>query len=195
MGKIGLLCLYCLLLFSCAKNKEVQRQSLYPIDSLLNRQAKYLSDNNATLTKVTSLGNRNGKASVTPKGMVAWKKELEIFSALDVINKAVNKDLYHTENSLDDKSNLSIKSFTTKEELPVKYLKVYYHNTIDEVRKIEAQYNESNSLYESVRALTMEFQQINNEAVLTSYSIVGGQKMLMEDTVQYNINAFLTISR
>lgn len=195
MGKTGLLCLFFLLLFSCAKNKEVKRQSLYAIDSILNKQAKYLSDNNATLTKVTSLGKRNGKVSITPKGIVAWKKELEIFGALDAINKAVNRDLYHTENSLDDKSNLSIKSFTTQETLPVKYLKVYYHNTLDEVRKIEAQYNESNSLYESVRALTMEFQQINNEAVLTSYSIVGGQKMLMEDTVQYNINAFLTISR
>lgn len=193
MLKISLLCFSTTLFFSCS-NKEGYRLSLYSVDSLVKAQAKYLSENNAVLTKETSLGDMHNKVSVTPKDTSAWKKELEIFAALDIINKPVNKDLYRIEIFADDKSNLKVKSFTTKEELPVKYLKVYYQHALNKVRKIEAQYNESNSLYESARSLTMEFQQVDNKTVLTSYSITGGQKMFLGDSVRYNIRAFLTIS-
>lgn len=182
------------LFFSCCSSKEEYRPNLYAIDSLVRAQAKYLSENKATLTKVTRLGDVHGKVSVTPKDTSAWKKELEIFSTLDIINKPVNKDLYHIEVVADEKSNLSVKAFTTQEQLPVTYLKVYYHRSPDRIRKIEAQYNESNSLYKSARSLTMEFQQVENSAVLTSYSITGGQKMFLGDSVEYNIIGYLSIS-
>lgn len=191
--KVGLPCFFVTLFFSCS-DKEEHRAKLYSIDSLVQAQAKYLSENNTTLTKVTMLGEVHDTVSVKPKDTTAWKKELEIFEALEIINKPVNKDLYRIERFADDKSNLSVKAFTTKDYLPVKYLKIYYHQSPDKIRKLQAQFNESNSLYRSTRSLTMEFQQVDNTPVLTSFSIIGSQKMFLGDSVRYKISGFLSIS-
>jgi hypothetical protein len=130
---------------------------------------------------------------VTPKDALAWERELEIFEALEIINKPVNMDLYRSEYLADVKSNLSIKAITTDADLPVTYMKVYYQNSSDRVRKIEAEYHESNSLYRSARRLTLEFTEVGSTPVLTAYSVEGGQKMFLSDTVSYSIEGALTI--
>jgi hypothetical protein len=184
--------IFLLLLSSCVNNKKYSG-GLYSVDSLVSAQARYLSDNKASLSKTTRLGERNENVLVVPKDILAWKKELEIFAALDIINKPINRTQYKSEITSDNRSNLWVKSFTTTEELPVKYLKIYYRDTPDKVRLIEAQYDESNALFKSARSLTMEFLEVNNKTVLTSYSIVGGQKMFLGDSVQYDIAGALTI--
>jgi len=194
MLKTGLLCFIILLLLhsSCSNNKKY-RGGLYSVDSLISAQARYLSENKASLSKTTRLGDRKDNVLVIPKDTIAWKKELEIFVALEIINKPINRSLYKSEITSDIRSNLSVRSFTATEELPVKYLKIYYRDTPDKVRLIEAQYDESNALFKSARSLTMEFLEVNNKTVLTSYSIVGGQKMFLGDSVEYNIAGALTI--
>lgn len=194
MLKTGILSsiIFLVLLSSCTNNKKYSG-GLYAVDSLVSAQARYLSENKASLSKTTRLGDRNDKILIVPKDTVAWKKELEIFAALDIINKPVNRGLYKSQITSDNRSNLSVKSFTTAEELPVKYLKIYYRDTPDKVRLIEAQYDESNALFKSARSLTMEFLEVNNKTVLTSYSIIGGQKMFLGDSVQYDIAGALTI--
>ena len=182
-----------LLLFSSCTNNRKYSIGLYSVDSLVSAQARYLFENKASLFKTTRLGNRHDQILIVPKDTVVWKKELEIFAALDIINKPVNRTLYKSEITSDNRSNLSVKSFTTTEELPVKYLKIYYRDTPDKVRLIEAQYNESNALFKSARSLKMEFLEINNKTILTSYSIVGGQKMFLGDSVQYDIAGALKI--
>jgi len=122
-----------------------------------------------------------------------WKNELAIFSELDVINKPINKGAYTIGNYADKKSNLSVKSFNTTEDLPVKYLRVFYQQSPGRIRKIEAQYNEANLLYSSTRFLTMEFEDIFNKTVVTSYSINGGQKMFLDDSVQYIVGATIIL--
>ncbi len=183
--KTTLLCMSFIGFLSCEKKQELQ--NLYAIDSLVSRQVKFLSENQATLKKVTQLGEKHDEATIIPKDSIAWKKELEIFMALDMINKPVNGSLYRIDTKPDERSNLSVKSFTTEEDLPVKYLRVYFQQVPEKVRKIEAQINDSNILYSSARILTMEFQQLEDKTVLTSYSIVGGQNMLMGDSVHYNV--------
>ncbi len=126
-------------------------------------------------------------STTVPKNAMDWKNELAIFSELDVINKPINKGAYKVENQADAKSNLSIKSFYTTADLPVKYLRIYYHQSLNKIRKIEAQYNDANSLYMSSRYLAMEFEDSFNKTILTSYSIKGGQKMFLDDSVQYTI--------
>lgn len=186
-------------LFSCqtGKNKTV---ALYNADSLITTQVAYLSEHKARLHKVTKLDEKDSEAATVPNGVHGWENELDIFRQLESVNKPVNRGLYTVEKSSDAKSNLEVKIFRgqpepgqEKVELPVKYLKIFYQNTPDNIRKIEAQYDESNTLYTGSRFLKMEFQQVYNKTVLTSYSITGGQKMFMGDSVSYNISAFVTI--
>jgi len=191
--KTGILCVTVLSLITSCSNPQQSQGGLYSVDSLVSAQARYLSGAKASLSKTTRMGDRKDKVIVTPKDTLAWKRELEVFTALEIINKPVNRSLYKSEIISDVKSNLTVRAFTTSEELPVKYLKIYYRDTPDRVRLIEAQYDESNTLFKSARSLTMEFLEINNKPVLTSYAIDGGQKMFLGDSVQYNITGFLTI--
>lgn len=177
---------------SCSVRNKTK--ALYPVDSLLNAQANYLSYKKANVKKVVVLDGKEEEITVTPKSAVAWKNELEVFTALDVINKPINRNLYKVDESSDSRSNLTVKSFvTTEEDLPVKYFKIYYQGNPKRLRKLEAHFNELSSLYKSARELTMDFQQFGDTVVLTSYSIVGGQKMMLDDSVQYQIRGSLTV--
>lgn len=163
--------------------------SLYDIDSLIRDQIRHFIDQKIEIKKKAVLNGVEKETIVEPKDSADWEEELAIFSELDIINRPINRTLYKVEEIKDKESNLHIKSFTTTEELPVRYLKVYYFKTIDRIRKIEAQYNAQNSLYKSARMLTLEFEEIGGRAVLTSYAVDGGQKMFLDDSVQYTIDA------
>jgi len=179
-------------LVSCSEGKKTK--ALYPIDSLLQAQANYLSARKAHLKKIVLLGGKEEEISLSPKDIIAWRNELEIFTALDVINKPINRSYYSIEDLSDSRSNLKVKAFTTTEDLPVRYIKIYYYQSPNKLRRLEAQFKESNSLYTSLRDLTMDFQQFGDTIVLTSYNIVGGQKMLLDDTVQYHITGSLALN-
>ncbi len=183
---ILLICGFLILTLSCTPGKRTDAK-LYSMDSLVSKQARYLIHHHATLNKITQLGPQNEKVSLKPNDTVAWKKELEIFQVLDVINKPVNKDLYKIEQYADSRSNLRVRSFTTSEKLAVKFVKIYFQRIPQRIRKVEASYQESNALYHSVRLLSMEFEQLRDTAVLTSYSITGGQRMFLDDSVRYYI--------
>jgi hypothetical protein len=201
--KIDLKPIVCILLvatLSSCQTGNKKTVALYNADSLITTQVAYLSEHKARLHKVTKLDDKDSEAATVPDGARGWENELDIFRQLESVNKPVNRSLYIVEKSSDVKSNLEVKTFMgqpepgkKKVEMPVKYLKVYYQNTPDNIRKIEAQYDESNTLYTGSRFLKMEFQQVYNKTVLTSYSITGGQKMFMGDSVSYNISAFVTI--
>lgn len=185
-------------LVSCEQKAEPTGM-LYNIDSLLSMQAQYLVQSNASLQKVSVLSGDEKKAVVKPKDSTAWENELNIFREVESVNKPLNRKYYRVESFSDPKSNLRVKAFTEKKDStskfspPVKYLRVYYHGNMANVRKIEAGYEEENALYKSSHLLTLEFQEVYNKTLLTSYSIGGGQKMFLGDSVAYTIHAAVTI--
>ena len=191
--KAGLIYIAFILLYSCSPIDQ-DSPGLYSINSLLDEQSGYLARNASRLTKASSLGEHSDTIIVAPKNTEEWKKELEIFAVIDAINKPANKTFYTIERHPDKKSNLSVKAFTTKESLSVQFLRLFYQTTEEKVRRIEANYSESNVLYSSTRLLTMEFQQIDNTMVLTSYEILGDQKMFLGDSVKYTIKGTVTLS-
>jgi hypothetical protein len=174
------------LLVSCSSEKT-REIGLYNIDSLVTTQAGYLLSHHAMLTKTARLDDSEKISSVTPKDAVEWENELAIFSELNAINKPINKGAYKIEEYHDAENDLLVKSFSTNEELPVKFLKIFYKRSPDSLRRIEAKYNESNSLYSSGRFLSMEFNRAFGKPLLHAYSISGGQKMVLDDSVRYDV--------
>ena len=197
----GVLFLLAMISVSCS-NKQKTTSSLFDVDSLIQAQVQYLSKEHAGLNKISSLGDSSSSISLVPKDITAWKKELEIFSVLQLVNKPVNRNSYIVENQPDTRSNLSVRTFAIKpslpddeKNLPIEYLKIYYQESPDKIRKIEGQYKESSMMYKTSQVLSMEFQPVNDKMILTSYSIFGGQKMFMGDSVQYKINTTVTLSK
>lgn len=171
--------------FSCESNSATSK--LFNIDSLVTQQINFLSLRKPTLSKVAVLGNVHDQLDYVPDS-VGWSKELDIFRQLESMNKPINKTKYLVDDGLyDPGSNLTVKVFTSLEPLPVRSLRIFYDTDIQKPRKIEAVFIEENSLYESAKNLLLEFQQINNKNLLTNYSIDGGQKMILSDSVTFSV--------
>lgn len=178
-------------LTSCERGKE--SFTFYPIDSLVNAQAIALTGMHAKLTKEAVLGQNTDTTSYSPDTL-AWMEELDIFRQLSAMNKPANKENYLVDDNLyDPGSNLTVKAFTSKEDLPVRSLRIFYDQAPEKPRRIEAVYNEANVLYQSSRMLTMEFQHVNNKMLLTSYSIHGGQKMVLSDSVVFFVRGKIIV--
>lgn len=186
------------LVWAC-KNERKQTVFYYPIDSLIEAQVFYLSESHASLSKKATIDGEHDEI-VTPKDTTGWRHELNVFAQLNDINKPSNYRKYRVETGKRDaNSNLLVYSMESNDSLPVDYLKIYYLSDLNNIRKIEARYHEENSLLgkarllSSSRLLTMNFENINNKIVLTSYSITGGQKTLLGDTVQFSVNGMITL--
>jgi hypothetical protein len=184
---MGVLC-------SACKNERPDKGHYFAIDSLVKEQVICLPALKASLKKESVLNNVVDTVSFTPVDTLLWSKELDAFLQLKEINKPINNGSYLVEDGLlDTQSNLTVKLFSSTGDQTVQWLKLYYYKSLSKLKKIEAQFNEENSLYKSSRMLCMEFQEYNNKTVLTSYSIIGGQKMFLSDSVGYSIKGKIKI--
>lgn len=178
-----------MLLAACASPTEMQ--PLYPIDDVVAEQVKNLQRLQPMLKKEALVGSEKSEVTFAPDS-AEWAKELEIFRELSELNNPANKGLYIVDDNLyDPGSNLTVKAFTSKEELPVRSLRVFYQDDLLKPRKIEAQYSEDLRLYKSMRRLTMNFQQLNNKMSLVSYSMEGGQQVILGDSVEISIKGVI----
>lgn len=182
------------LLVSC--EERTKRSAIYyPVDSLVTAQIRFLSQGEAKVHKTTTLGGEDNATLLTLKDTTQWLRELGIFRELDIINKPVNKGVYEIKDGIaDNRSNLTVKTFTARSGAPVKYLRLYYQDSPEKLRRLEAQFDMGNLLYKSSRTLSLEFQDVYNKTMLTSYSISGGQKIFMGDTVRYAIHATVALN-
>jgi hypothetical protein len=182
------------LMFSCSV-KRTEKAGYFAVDSLLHAQVNILHSYNATIRKTASLGDTSDVNTYKPGDTIAWKNELAILSEIDAINKPTNKGLYLVDKALTDpRSNLKVNVFTATENLPVHSLRIFYHNSPANIRKIEAVLREDHSLYTSRKNLNLEFQDIDQHIVLTGFSVSGMQKMYLKDSVQYSIAVAITLA-
>jgi hypothetical protein len=181
-------------MMSSCNTKNNKAAVYYPVDSLIQTQVVFLTESKAQLTKKAEIDGAEETNSFSPKDSLAWTHELDIFAELNVINSPVNAGKYIVENEVkDSNSNLSIRLFKGKPNLPVVYLKIFYLDHLSKIRRIEALYREENSLLKGSRLLILEFQEIHNKTILTSYSIEGSQQMFMGDPVQFAVRGTITI--
>jgi hypothetical protein len=181
------------LVIACSHNQQTNTDQLLAFDSLWQAQVKALTAAEAELTKEVRMNGATESTTYVPKDSLNWANELEIFQQIASINKPANKS-YYRETMLDDTaSNLTIRSLKTNEKFVVKEVRVYYLENARNLRKIEAITSDRNSLYKSARTLSLNFSEVNNKMLLTSYSIQGGQHMMLGDTVQFDIQSTIRI--
>src|SRR5262245_11988671 len=111
---------------SCARSTEVQ-QSYF--DSLVVAQVRYLVHTHPSLTKTARMGPDEDRATFVPDSM-AWENELDVFRQLSAFQRpAHRKDYIITDGIRDEKSNLSVKTWTVKpdvsHEVPITRLRFF----------------------------------------------------------------------
>jgi hypothetical protein len=179
------------LMAACTRPNKTEATH-FNIDSLLNKQVVDLWSLKASLTKEGNIGETKQDTLLTALDTTRWRKELDIFTEIGLINKPAYRVLYTMKDGLADaSSNLTIREFETTHELPVRYLKLFYLDDLQKLRKVEALIRQENALLKTQRKLVMEFSDVYNKNVLTSYSIEGGQKMLAGDSVHFILNGIV----
>ncbi len=189
--KILLLFFFATVGSSCSKPINTTAE-LIAIDSLLDTQIERLSKQKPGLTKEVGVDKTVESSVLEMKNSASWARELDVFRKINLVNSPVYVGKYKVEDHQPDiNSNLAILSLSTDQQLPIRSLKLFFQGSHDKVRKLEATYFESNSIFSSTRNLTMEFQYFQGELMLSRYRIEGGQKMIFGDSVVYVVEGII----
>ncbi|TRX61361.1 hypothetical protein FNH22_04710 [Fulvivirga sp. M361] len=174
-------------LWSCQEVSNSNTTSrYYKVDSLISAQQVALYTNNAALEKKAYIGADSAVVTFTPDS-VQWQDELNILKKADISNPTLD-GIYVSEITDDPNSNLTVRTTSTdKVDAEVKFFKLYYLERVGELRKFEAMWEEKNPLNSSQKIVTLFFEDIHDQVLLKSYKIKGTQKMILQDTVKFEI--------
>ena len=183
----GMLMILALASWSCQEVSSVATASeYYGVDSLISVQQKALYRHKATLEKKASIGKDSSSITFQPDS-AQWLDELNIFKRLDITNPSL-KGQYSSDTRNDPNSNLTIQTWHADAPgAEVKLIKLYYLEKVEELRKLEATWEDRNPLNRSKKNMTLLFEDIHNEVLLTGYEIEGVQKMVLQDTVVFRV--------
>lgn len=180
-----------ILVIACAPTPASVVESPLDFDALIDGQINGLSQRMVTLDKVAVVGDVRSDSTLVPTA-ADWKAELDIFRQLGTMDMAIYSGAYLHEGPLDDPtSNLHIQQYSCATS-PLRVLKIYYQDDLQKVRRVEGLLEESTPLYSTQKSLTMVFDEENGKPVLTTYSIVGFQKVALRDTVRFSVESAIT---
>jgi hypothetical protein len=177
---------------SGCRNNTLESKNYF--DSLVTTTSNYLVKNKARLNKHTAIGQKQDTATFQPDSL-GWNNELDVFRQLNAFQLPAYRDKYQvTDGIKDSQSNLLFREFKASAGIPIPLARFYYYQKIKNLKRIEAEFHETNTLYISKRHLIMEFEERNNKPVLTRYSINGVQQMILSDSVTYAINGGISFN-
>lgn len=189
MSRIVLLICFCACILSaCNRANQQYDKAYFDFDSLINVQVAGLRKAQSTIHKKSMINGKQDESSFVPDSL-KLANELDVFRQLDLINKPLYRDAYEIKDGeKDTKSNLLIRSYTSKTPSPVSMVKFYYKSSALELKKIESVFHEENALYDTKRHLLLEFDDSSGSLLLSGYSLSGTQKMILNDTVNFSVN-------
>lgn len=176
--------------FSCADLKPKEVDLYFDLKSQLLEQAESLEEDKIELTKFAVVNGDSAASSFVPDSL-GWADEFQIILDAD-INKPALRGQFTITKRDDDNSNLKIQEFkANSKDITVQYLRIYYLDEVEKIKKIEITQNESNSIFQSSKEIALHFDEIKGKNRLTDYNIKGYQKMLLQDRVDFDINCTL----
>ncbi len=179
----GIVCL------SCQKNTG-KADTFF--DSLAVASTQLLVKQKASIRKEVHIGNRQDTVQLQPDSTY-WANDLDVFKQLAAFQKPAYRDSYKMEDGLqDERSNLTVRQFKAIKPTPIPVVRFYYHHHFNQLKKIEAEYQEENALYSTTRHLMMEFDEVEGKPALSYYSMDGFQKMILSDTTYYAVHSSIS---
>ena len=181
------------LLLSCQRGEPSLSSAIKPdLDSLWSSQIALLMKSNAKLQKEVTMNDSSEVNVSQPKDSLAWANELEILRAIRNLQLASNLPLYNKTNYKDSTSNLLVTAYQATKNLQLKSLK-FFETQNKELKKIEAEFAEQNSLLDNQKKISLFFTEVNNKNRLTSYSVKGYQHMVLSDTLLFELKANIIV--
>jgi hypothetical protein len=166
-------------LVSCQKPSTQNQGLLFNVDSLINYQINSLQQRKPVLHKLTVAGDELNE-TVLENTKVDWAKELEMFRVISVINKPIYRSAYAITITPDIRSNLTVKSWTAIQDVPVRIIKVYYLDDPHQIRRLEVYLKDENFVFSSHRTLKLLFGSLESPPQLQEYSISVYQKFVWD---------------
>jgi hypothetical protein len=178
------------LIAGCGPRSSSTVQGTFDVDAFLNAQVGLLSQRGVTLQKQAAVNGVGSDSTLVPSA-ARWTKELEIFRQLNQIGSRLYSDTYDRDNALDDpQSNLKIQRFSSA-TAPLRELRLYYQDDLSHLRRVVGEVVEDNPMYAAGRTLTLEIEEDGAQLMLSSYRVVGYQKLALRDTARYMITGTL----
>ena len=190
MSVRGFFLLVSLALLSCRPQKLAPAKPLLNIDSLLDTHELSLIRKAASLEKISSVNN-SVHTTLFNSADVNWKQELESFRIISIINKPTYHNRYKIEVAPDGKSNLMVKSWISKESIPIKSLKIYYLENPYQIKRLESVYEQKNLIFTSTKQLTLDFSLLGSNPTPDNYEIKGYQKFIWGDVQYYYLTGHI----
>lgn len=182
-------------ILSCTDPVERESDSLkyYDLNGLIDQQLVWLIELNPKIQK-TAVLNGIPESSSMHLDSVQWARELKIFRDADLNKSRLRQEYRIVEDLSEPTSNLKIRLYEAinKEMMEVEYLKIFYVEEEDDLRKLEASVREKNALFSSKKMLYMTFEDNGNGSIkIIHFKIEGHQKMILMDTVKFSLEVSL----
>ncbi|MDH5397119.1 MAG: hypothetical protein OEX02_03180 [Cyclobacteriaceae bacterium] len=181
-------------LIACLSEDQQGEVDMYfDMEQLTAQQVHLLNAMHASIEKKAVLDGVEETIVYTPD-TTNWRHELEVFSVAN-INKAIYKGSYTFYDETDIKSNLTIRTYTHIDttEARIPWMKVYFLNNPDHYHQVELKYKEENKVYQLERLLSMSFEDINDQMVLSSYSVQGHQEVIGDKSIAFEVHALIDL--
>lgn len=156
---------------ACQKPQIVSHSGILNCDSLLDAQLAGLTS--MTLDKKLFVNGVEFQSITTDK--IDWVKELEGFRELNQINRPIYRDAYQIKNTPDPQSNLTIQTWTAKTKIPIRILRLFYLENINNIKRLEAEIVFNELYHRSSKKLRLDFTLLGHPR-LESYEISGSQQ-------------------
>lgn len=178
---------------SCDRNGSNELTVFYDFDSLIDQQIIHLTRMEPLLLKEAEMDGRHERIEIDRPDSSTWAKELDIFRQLDLNAKRLNEGRYEIlDGRKDPASNLRVCEYRAKINIPLSLVRIYYEGRPHRIRKVDGKFKESNGLYSNEQFFSLELADISNKTMLTGYSIMGSQKMILGDSVRFKIRGELS---
>ena len=170
---------------SCGPRSTTKNTSAFDVDAFLDGQVKRLSEQRITLEKHAEV-NGVGSDSVLVPDSTGWSRELEVFRQLNDASPWSGDQGVEQ----DSRSNLKFRRHRN-ENGPLRELRVYYLDDIRHLRRLEGEVVEDNPMYSARRTLILEVEEGGEQLTLSSFRVVGYQKLALRGTANSLITGTL----